>query len=57
MLPMTLGRIIHQERQQEIERTLERRRLLAQAPKEPARPAVATGTCLPARHERAGAAS
>ena len=64
MLHMTLGQIIHQERQQEIERNLERRRLLEDLRRTPsqAQPATAaspapSGPCLPARQEGAGAAS
>jgi hypothetical protein len=43
MLPLTLGRLLHEERQRQIESDLERRRLLAPSdpddePQAPARP-------------------
>ena len=64
MLSMTLGLIIHREREQEIERDLVQRRLIAnlrRSPSQeldasPAKPAT-TGPSRPARHEGAGAAS
>ena len=57
MLHMTLGLIVHQERQREIERMLEQRRLLAEL-RVPRAAAVATPERrIPARQERAGAAS
>jgi hypothetical protein len=57
MLYMSLAQIIHQERQREIERTLERRRLLEQLPARTSS-AVSTGASrILRRHERAGAAS
>ena len=58
MLYMILGQIIHEERQHEIERNLERRRLLEHLRKPVGRPAVvASVPCPPVRQERAGAAS
>jgi hypothetical protein len=64
MLHMTLGQIIHQERQREIERNLERRRLLEHLKRTPSEAHVATpakplpaGPCLPARQGGAGALS
>jgi hypothetical protein len=56
MLYMTLAQIINAERQREIERTLERRRLLEPVQEWTLR-ASTNGSRLPRRQERAGAAS
>ena len=53
---VNLGLIIHRERQQEIERTLEHRRLLAELKEQRIQAAAAPERRVPQRQERAGAA-
>ena len=57
MLYMTLAQIINAERQREIERNLERRRLLEPVQEWTTRATSTFRSRLPRRQERAGAAS